>query len=373
MPLEIVKVETTKEKKQFIKLPWKIYQNMPLWVPPLISERLRFLDTKINPFFIDAEVVLYLLLSDKMEVIGRIAAIKNDLHNEYHNEQAGFFGMFECIEDQEAADLLFDTAYEWCKSRGLNKIIGPMNLSTNHECGLLVEGYDDPPVMGITYNPSYYEKLFRGWGLEKTKDLISLHLKISNVPPFLLKISEKILKRGRFTLRPLDMNDFDNELEIFWDVYNSAWSRNWGFVPLTRKEFIFLANDLKHIIQPGICMMVEVKGEPVAFSLAVPNINETLKKLNGRLFPIGFIKFFLNKNKAEIYRVMTLGVKKEYINRGIDTVLYAELYKSFIKNKIKHCDISWVLEDNIAMMKPMLRVGALPYKKHRIYERAIIN
>jgi hypothetical protein len=373
MPLEIIKVETAKEKKQFIKLPWKIYQDYPLWVPPLISERLNFFDTKKNPFFIDAEVVLYLLLSEKSEPVGRIAVIKNNIYNKFHNEETGFFGMFECIDDQEAANLLLDTAHEWCQSRGLKKLLGPMNLSTNHECGLLIDGFDTPPVMGITYNPPYYTKLFHEWGLEKAKDLVSLLLEIAKVPAFLPKVAEKICKRGRFTLRPLNMKNFDSELEVFWNVYNSAWIRNWGFIPLSRKEFIFLANDLKHIIQPGICMMAEVKGEPVAFSLAVPNINETLKKLNGRLFPTGFIKFILNKNKAKIYRVMTLGVKKEYMNRGIDTVLYAELYKSFIKNNVKYCDISWVLEDNKAMLKPMLRLGATTYKKHRIYERAISN
>ena len=373
MPLEIVKVETTKEKKQFIKLPWKIYKDYPLWVPPLVSERLRFLDTKNNPFFTDAKASLYLVLSEKNEPVGRIAAISNQSHNKFHSENAGFFGMFECINDQKVATLLLDTAFEWCKSKGFNKIFGPMNMSTNHECGLLIEGFDQSPVMGMPYNPPYYENLFQEWGLTKSKDLISLILELSKVPPYLERVSNKIKKRGRFTIRPLQIKNFDSELQAFWEVYNSAWSRNWGFVPLSREEFLFLAKDLKHIIQPGICVMAEVKGEPVGFSLAVPNINETLIKLDGKLFPFGFLKFFLNKNKASLYRVLTLGVKKEFINRGIDSVLYFELYKNFINKKIRHCDISWVLEDNMAMMKPMLRLGATPYKKHRIYERAISN
>ena len=371
MTLEIVKVETEKEKKQFIKLPWKIYEDFPLWVPPLISERLRFLDSVNNPFFNESEASLYLVLDDNKKPVGRIAAINNPLHNKFHSENAGFFGMFECINNQKVANLLLDTAYEWCKSQGVNKIYGPMNMSTNHECGLLIEGFDKSPVMGVPYNPPYYENMFLEWGLKKAKDLISLILEFSKVPAYLERVSAKIRKRGRFTIRPLQIKNMDGELKVFWEVYNSAWSRNWGFVPLSREEFLFLARDLKHIIQPGICVMAEVKGEPAGFSLAVPNINETLIKLDGKLFPFGFLKFFLNKNKADLYRVMTLGVKKEFTNRGIDVVLYFELYKNFVNRKVRYCDISWVLEDNMAMMKPILRLGAIPYKKHRVYERTI--
>ena len=373
MTLEIVKVVTARDKKNFIRLPWKIYKDFPLWVPPLISERNRFLDPEINPFFNDADVSLYLVLSAHKEPLGRIAVVNNRLHNKFHSENVGFFGMFECINDQKVANLLLDTAFDWCKSYGFKKLLGPMNLSTNHECGLLIEGFDKLPVIGIPYNPPYYSELFADWGLKKAKDLVSLLLELAKVPQYIEKASARIRKRGRFTLRPLDMKNFDGELQAFWDIYNSAWSRNWGFVPLSREEFHFIAKDLKHIIQPGICLMAEIKGEPVAFSLAVPNINQTLKKLNGKLFPFGFLKFFLNKNKADIYRVMTLGVKKEFINRGIDTVLYFELYKSFVNNNVRWCDISWVLEDNVAMMKPMLRLGALPYKRHRLYERSCGN
>ena len=373
MTLEIVKVSSVQEKNQFIRLPWKIYKDFPLWVPPLISERRQFLDPEKNPFFKNAEVSLYLVISGQKEPLGRIAVIDNRLHNEFHSDSAGFFGMFECVQDQDVADLLLDTAFDWLKSKGFNKLLGPMNLSTNHECGLLVEGFDKPPVMGIPYNPPYYSELFAAWGLKKAKDLLSLLIEITEIPEYIKKATAKILKRGRFTLRQLDMGNFDNELKIFWDVYNSAWESNWGFVPLSREEFMFIAQDLKHIIQPELCKIAEVKGEPVAFSLIVPDINQSLKKMNGRLFPFGFIKFFLNKNKIDVYRVMTLGVKNEFKNRGIDALLYYEIYKSFLKKNIRYCDVSWVLEDNLPMLKPMLRLGARPYKRHRIYERVREN
>jgi len=248
-----------------------------------------------------------------------------------------------------------------------------MNLATNHECGLLIDGFNKSPVMGIPYNPPYYSKLFADWGLVKAKDLVSLLIEISDLPKYIKKAAERIRKRGRFIIRPLDMANFNGELQAFWDIYNSAWERNWGFVPLTKEEFLFIAKDLKHIIQPDTCLIAEVKGEPVGFTLAVPDINKSLKILNGRFFPFGFIKFYLSKRKIEVYRVTTLGIKNQFKNMGIDTMLYLELNKSFLKRNIRWCDISWVLEDNEAMLKPILRLGAHPYKKHRVYERTIGN
>lgn len=373
MTLEIVKAVTPRQKNQFIRLPWKIYKDFPLWVPPIIRERKRFLDPEINPFFSNADVSLYLVLSGQKEPLGRIAVINYRSHNEFHSENTGFFGMFECVQDQQAANLLLDTAFDWCKSNGFNNLLGPMNLSTNHECGLLVEGFDTSPTLGIPYNPPYYANLFADWGLRKTKDLVSLALEITKIPAYIEKAAERIIKRGRFTLRPLDLAKFDSELETIWSVYNSAWNRNWGFVPLTKEEFLFIAEDLKHIIQPGVCMIAEVKGEAVGFCLAVPDINQSLIKMNGRLFPFGFIKFYLNKSKIDVYRVMTLGVKKEFQKMGIDALLYYDFYKSMMKMKVRFCDLSWILEDNDSMLNPMLRLGALPYKRHRIYERTCGN
>ena len=373
MTLEIVRVLTARQKKQFIQLPWKIYKDFPMWVPPLISERKRFLDPEINPFFNKTDVDFYLVLSGHKEPLGRIAVINNRPYNEFHSEKTGFFGMFECAQNQEAANLLLDTAFDWCKSNGFSKLEGPMNLSTNHECGLLVEGFDSSPVLGITFNPPYYKNYFDDWGLRKSKDLVSLALDITHVPEYIEKASARISKRGRFIVRSLDMSKFESELQAVWDIYNSAWQRNWGFVPLTREEFLFIAEDLKRIIQPEVCLIAEVKGEPVGFSLAVPDINQSLQKMNGRLFPFGFMKFYLNKSKIDVYRVMTLGIKKEFHNRGIDVLLYYHLYKSFIKMKIRSCDLSWVLEDNESMLNPMLRLGALPYKRHRVYERICGN
>lgn len=373
MPFELKKVETAQEKEQFIHFPWKIYENNPLWVPPLVGERGRFLDPAINPFFKHAEAELFLAFSDDNVPVGRIAVIDDRLYNEFHSENSGFFGLFESIEDQQVANLLLDKALDWVRSRGLKKLLGPMNLSTNHECGLLVEGFDSSPTIGIPYNPPYYARLFNEWGFIKAKDLVSLRIEVKEIPKYLQRASERINKRNRFKLRPVDLDNFDKEIEIIWDIYNSAWSKNWGFVPLTREEFLFIAVELKHIIQPGFCLIAEVKGEPAGFSLTVPDINQILKTMDGKLFPFGMIKIYLNKSKIDGYRVLTLGVKKNFQHMGIDAQFYFETYKNCLEKKIPWCDISWVLEDNKPMLTPVTRLGAIPYKRHRIYERNCHN
>lgn len=373
MAVQLKKIETAQDKDRFIHFPWIVYENNPLWVPPLVGERGRFLDPDINPFFEHAEADLYLALSDNNEPLGRIAVIDDQLYNEFHSESAGFFGMFESVEDQEVANLLLDKALDWSRSKGFKKLMGPMNLSTNHECGLLVEGFDTPPIVGIPYNPPYYTQLFNEWGLIKAKDLVSYRIEVKGIPKYLERASERIRKRSRFKFRQLDLDNFEKEIDVIWDIYNSAWSKNWGFVPLTRKEFVFIADELKHIIQPGFCLIAEVNGEPAGFSLTVPDINQILKTMDGKLFPFGMIKIYLNKSKIDGCRVLTLGVKKNFQHIGIDVLFYYETYKICLKNKIPWCDISWILEDNIPMLTPVSRLGAIPYKRHRIYERISHN
>ncbi|MFQ5450621.1 MAG: hypothetical protein ACE5E9_08310 [Nitrospinaceae bacterium] len=369
MNLELKKVSSEQDKKKFIRLPWAIYNDNPLWVPPLLVERKKFLDPQINPFFEHAEVELYLVHSTGGEPVGRVALIGDRAYNEFHSENVGFIGMFECIEDQAAANLLLDTAHDWCRSRGFQKMMGPMNLSTNHECGLLVEGFDIPPMIGIPFNPPYYPDLFTQWGMVKAKDLLSLKLHPKKIPDYLERAMAKIRKRGHFTLRHLRLNRFDQEIDILWEVYNSAWSRNWGFVPMTRKEFGFAAKEMNRIILPDLCFVAEVKGQPAGFSLSLPNINQALKSMNGKIFPFGLVKYHLNKKKIDGYRVLTLGVKKNFQNMGIDVGFYYETYKWLAQNQAALIEMSWILEDNRAMLGPIRRIGGKVYKRHRIYER----
>ncbi len=371
MGFKLVKVETRQDLDRFVRLPWKIYKDQPYWTPPLIRERKTFLNPDINPFFEHAEADLFLAVDDNQSPVGRIALVHDRNYQDLHLESVGMFGMFESVDDPSLSRLLLDKAYQWCQERGHARLMGPMNLSTNHECGLLIEGFDSPTMFGIPYNPEYYGKHFEAWGLQKAKDLLALRLDFIKVPDYLERAAKKLKRRSRFTVRCLDLSRFDKEIPILWDIYNSAWGLNWGFVPMTQKEFEFSAKEIKSFIHPEFCLIAEVKGEPAGFSLALPDANQVLKEMDGSLYPFGWARFLWKKNKIDAYRVLTLGVKKKYRRLGIDAWFYYKIYKLFLEKKIKWCEISWFLEDNKNILEPMYRIGGTIYKRHRIYERLI--
>ena len=373
MGFELVKVETRQDLERFIRLPWKIYNDHPCWVPPLIRERKQFLNPDINPFFENAEVDLFLAMDADRSPVGRIALVHDHNYQELYSEPVGMFGMFEAVDDSNLFDFLLDKAHQWCEEKGFVRLIGPMNLSTNHECGLLIEGFDSPTMFGIPYNPEYYVKHFESWGLKKSKDLLAMRLDIVKVPDYLEQVAVKLKARNRFTVRPMDLDRFDKEVAILWDVYNSAWSLNWGFVPMTQKEFEFSAQEMKAFVRPEFCLLAEVDGESAGFSLALPDVNQALMKMNGSLFPFGWARFLWKKNKIDACRIPVLGVKKKYRRLGIDAWFYYETYKIFLKNNIKWCEMSWLLEDNKSILDPMYRIGGQIYKRHRIYERPITS
>ena len=369
MSLKITEVKSSSELDRFIRLPWKIYKNHPCWVPPLVSERKKFLNPQINPFFDRAEVKLFLAENEKGIPLGRIALVHDHIYQENYSKNTGIMGMFETVDDENVSRLLFDKARSWCEEKGFGKLIGPMNLSINHECGLMVEGFDRTPMLGIPYNPRYYEKHLQGWGFRKSKDLVSFRLDLIKIPEYLQNAAHKLEKRGRFKLRALNLSRLDDELKIIWDIYNSAWDMNWGSVPMTSKEFVFAAEEMKSFVNPELCLIAEVKGEPVGFSLALPDINQVLIEMDGKLFPFGWAKFLWKKNKIDSYRVLTLGVKKNFRRLGIDAYMSYEMYRKFIEQNIKWCEMSWMLEDNVDIMEPMFKIGGTIYKRHRIYER----
>lgn len=371
MGFELIRVNTPQNLERFIRLPWKIYKDQPCWVPPLIRERERFLNPEINPFFEHAEVDLFLAIDSGESTVGRIAMVHDQSYQDLYSKPVGMFGMFESLDDPSLFHFLLDKADEWCREKGCIQLIGPMNLSTNHECGLLIEGFDSPTMLGIPYNPEYYAKYFEEWGLQKAKDLLAFKLDLIKVPDYLKQAVEKLKRRSHFSIRHLNLKRLDEEISILWDIYNSAWSRNWGFVPMTRKEFEFSIREVKSIIQPEFCLIAEVKGEPAGFSMALPDINQVLMELNGRLFPFGWARFLWKKNKISAYRVPILGVKKKFRRLGIDAWFYYETYKLFLEKKIQWCEMSWLLEDNVSIINPIRRIGGLLYKRHRIYERLI--
>jgi GNAT superfamily N-acetyltransferase len=356
---------------EFIKFPWQIYKNDPRWVPPLIMERKEFLDRNKNPFFKHAEVALY-LAKRGTQTVGRIAGTVNHNHIEFHREKAGFFGFFECVQDSEVAKALLDTVREWLKSKGMEIMRGPANFSSNEEWGLLAEGFDSRPVIMMGHNPSYYLDLVESYGMVKAKDLYAYFMDESLPPPErVVRMAENIRKRQRVRIRNINMKDFEGEVQRIKQIYNSAWSRNWGFVPMTDEEFDHMAGSLKQIVDPHVVFIAEVDGKPAGFSLALPDFNQVLARLNGRLFPFGILKLLWHikiRSRIDGVRVITMGVVPEFQKRGIDTVFYVESFSVGMKRGYKWGEMSWVLEDNTLMNRALELLGARLYKKYRIYE-----
>jgi GNAT superfamily N-acetyltransferase len=364
-------VKNSTDLDKFIKLPWKIYKDDENWVPPLISDQKKFFDPEKNPFYEHANVQLFLAETDN-EIVGRIAAIVNYRHNEFHDEKAGFFGFFETVQDYDVAEALFSQAVEWLTSEGMEFMRGPANFSSNDVWAFLLEGYDSPPKIMMPYNPPYYLEYAEKFGMEKEKDLFAFYLSTSKkFPERVIRIAEKIKKRRKITVRPINMKDFDNEVKIIRKIYNSAWEKNWGFVPMTEAEFDHLAEDLRQIVIPELVLIATVKGEPAAFSMTLPDVNQVLKKLDGKIFPFGWLKALWYFRKIDDSRLLTLGIKPGYRNLGINSILYLETFMTARNLGMKGGEMSWMLEENDRINRDMFDIGGELYKKYRIYRMEI--
>ena len=368
--LEIHRVTSRRDMDRFVRLPWRIYQEDNHWVPPLMKDVRFKLDRTRHPFFEHAEMDLFLASRNK-QVLGRIAAIVDHRYNEYHREQTGNFGMFECIEEYNVARSLFSTAEKWCQNQGMNRIRGPMNLSMNDECGCLLEGYDSDPVIMMPYNPGYYLQFLERYGFVKAKDLYAYLKNDIGVPGRIEKLVERVKKKENLVVRPVNMKQLQRELEIIIDIYNDAWKVNWGFVPMTEKEMRLMARELKPIVEPELVLIAEVNGQPVGVSITVPDVNQVLKKLNGKLWPTGFFRFLFLKKKITGLRALVFGMKKDYRRTAISTVLYYETEKAGARLGYRWCEMSWNLEDNTLINRFDEAVGGKLYKKYRIYEKEI--
>jgi GNAT superfamily N-acetyltransferase len=367
----VIAAQTKRDLQEFIKFPWQVYKNDSHWVPPLLVERKEFFDKNKNPFFHHADVVFYLAKRNG-KTVGRIAGIVNYKHIETHQEKVGFFGCFECVQDYAVAKLLLDTVREWLKSKGMKIMRGPANFSSNEEWGLLMEGFDSPPTIMMTYNPPYYLKFMESYGMFKAKDLYAYYIDKNRLPPERVnRMAELIKKRENITIRTINMKDFQGEVDKIKQIYNLAWSKNWGFVPMTDEEFNHLAKSLKQVIDPHLVFIAEVDGKPAGFALALPDVNQALIRLNGRLFPFGILKLLWHtkiKNKINGVRIITMGVVHEFQKRGIDTVFYVEIFNVGVKRGYTWAEMSWVLEDNVLMNRVLEVLGATLYKKYRLYE-----
>lgn len=368
--LELVEIESRGDLAKFIKFPFSLYANDPNWVPPLISERKAFFDKKKNPFYRAAKTRLF-LARKRRSVVGRIAICVNYKHNEFHQEKTGFFGFFDVIDDYEVAELLLKSALIMLKGEGMERMVGPANFSTNHEVGMLIEGYDSPPVVMMTYNKPYYNDFCERFGLKKEKDLLAYRIdEQAQIDPRLAKICERLKTREGITLRTLNVWRYDHEIDIIHDIYNRAWSYNWGFVPMSKEEFQHLAKDMKQIVDPEMVFIAEVNGVPVGFCLSLPDINKALKYANGRLFPTGLLKILWHtkvKNKIDSVRVITLGLVPEYQKRGLDALFYLETFKVGPTRGYFWGELSWMLEDNELILRALNHLGAKPYKRYRMY------
>jgi GNAT superfamily N-acetyltransferase len=363
-------VEKPSERKRFIRFPWKIYQNDSSWVPPLILERRDFLDAGKNPYFEHAAVKLFMAYDDSGSELGRIAATINHNHLRAHNDQAGFFGLFECIDNSAAANGLLDAAAGFLRSHGMKTMRGPENLSVNDDLGLLIEGFDAPPMIMMPHNPPYYEKLIEGYGFKKAMDLFAYYGKFAGgfIPAEVQRGAEICRRRLKCSIRSLRMSEFAADLNRIHAVYTSAWEDNWGAVAMTDHEFDHLATNLKDVLDPDLCLIAEVNGEVAGFSLALPDLNQILIRLNGRLLPFGIFKFLYYKHKIDALRLLAMGVIKKFRHRGIDSMFYYETYRRALAKGISCGEMSWVLENNAIMNRIVERVGFRLYKKYRLYD-----
>ncbi|MEZ4690522.1 MAG: N-acetyltransferase [Ignavibacteria bacterium] len=373
--IEVTLVETESDKKKFIDFPYDFYKNNEYWVEPLRFDVKNNLDEKKNPLYTHSKLKMWVARKSG-NIVGRIAGIINDNHNKFHEDKTGFFGFFECINDQKVANKLFEKAVQFSKENGMDNLRGPVNPSINDECGLLIDSFDKPPVMLMPYNPEYYSGLLESFGFKKAKDLHALWISkdVVNNEPMMKKldrISDMILKKENLTVRKVNMKDFTNEVLRIMEVFNDAWEKNWGFVPMTKEEFMFVAANLKLAVEPAYVEFAEIDGKTVGFSLALPDINQAIKGLNGKLFPFGVFKFLLNKKKIDRLRVIIMGVKKDYQKKGIDAIFYRNIIREANKRGIKGAEISWVLEDNYAMKQTAEKLGAKVYKTYRMYDFGI--
>lgn len=366
--LEVIPAWSGRAFRQFLELPYSLYRDDPYWVPPLRVAQRQLFDREKHPFHKHATVQPFLALKDG-EPAGRIAAIFDPNYNNFHQEQAGFFGFFETVEDERVSAALLEAARAWLAGRGSTVIRGPMNPSTNYECGLLVDGFDSSPQIMMPYNPPFYGPLIERAGLRKARDIYAYHIERTNFSgDKAFRIASRLNGGTKVNIRPIRMDAFNEDVEKVWHVYNSAWSRNWGFVPMTRDEFLFMAREMKAILQPELVLLGQVDGRTVGFALALPDINQALKRAGGRLLPLGLLKILYHKRSIRTLRVLVLGVVEEYRATGLAAAFYAELFHRAARLAYTSGEMSWVLEDNIMMNRSIEALGGSRYKTYRIYE-----
>lgn len=373
--IRVVPVTNKKELAAFIDFPHDLYDGDVNYVPELFIAQRDLLSPGKHPFHDHSNLQAFLAFDDKQQIVGRIAAIQNNNHNSFNNTNDGFFGFFDCVNEQTVANALLDTAKNWIVNKGHTKMIGPVNPSTNEPVGLLVEGFNMPPVAMMTYNKPYYVSLIEHYGLTKLTDLYAYDIRTDTVSDRAVQLKDALLKRLKqkgITIRPINLKDYKKEVSEVREIYNSAWDKNLGFVPMTEKEFNYLAKDLKMILDADFCLVAEHEGKMIGFALAIPDVNQIQKKIKkGRLLPFGIFKLLFGLKKIDYVRIITLGVVEPYRKMGIEACFYAEIILNAARKKIKGGEASWILEKNELMNKAMENINGKIYKTYRIYEKAV--
>ena len=375
--LGIKPVVTEAERLALLEFPWKVYRGDPYWVPPLLSERKAFTDPKQSPFFEHARVQFYLARRGD-EIVGTIAAFTNDLYNEFHQANVGWFGFFEVLQDPEAAAGLLATAQGWARQAGHKALLGPAQFSTNDEIGLLVDGFDDAPRILMTYNPRYYVEYIEAAGFHKAMDLLAYTADMDRIRSGKVKrVVEKVRARGKFHVRSLRMREFDQEVERVKAVYNQSWERNWGFVPMTDAEIGRLGHQLKEIIDPDLVAMVEVDGQLIGFGLTLPDLNEPLLRAYprpGRPEALTLVKMLWHwkvRRQVKWIRAFALGVLPVFRGTGVDALLYFHTLERALHKGYQAVEMSWLLESNDMVLRSAEMLGGRCYKTYRVYEKSL--
>jgi hypothetical protein len=366
----IIFVSDKHEKKQFIDFPYQHYKKEPKWVAPLKLQQKELLDTKNNPFYKDAEIALF-LAEVNGKIAGRIASIHNKAYNRFTGENAGFFGFFECVDNQNAANLLFKVAGDWLAQRGLNTFYGPLSPNMMSEIGVLIEGFEFHPSFLMPYNKPYYDKLITNSGFEKHVDLLAYRITKDTVDMERGARGMEIVHKRmpEFKLRRINLRHFKKEVVIIRDIFNAAWAKNWGFAPLTAEEFEYMVKDMKLVIDTDLAYIGEVDGKPVCFSIALPDFNHALKHMDGTLFPTGLFKLLYYKSKTKDLRTVLMGIIPEYVNRGLDAYMNQRTLEVGLRKGYETAEVSWILESNMSMRNVAERYGSHIEKRYRVYKK----
>ena len=371
MSLEIREANSNKEIKQFIDFPHELHANDNNYVPELYVAQREMFDRKKYPFYKYGDAQCFLAYQDG-KIVGRIAAIKNERYNDYHNSNIGFFGFLEFVNSKEVCQALLETAKNWLAKENYDYLMGPTNFTTNETSGFLIDGFDTPPMIMMAHNPSYYNGILESLGLEKEMDMFAYMIYTDDASDKSIKLSQMLeerLKRSGITIRNLSLKNFKAEVKEIKKVYNEAWENNWGFVPFTDEEFDHIADGLKMLADEKFAYIAEEYGKMIGFSISVPNLNEiTINFKKGRLLPLNIFKILLNKKKLKTVRIMATGIQEAYRKKGIEAIFFAKNILEARKRKLIGGEASWILESNTEMVLSAEKLNGVKYKTYRLYK-----